>query len=330
MSTNIGGNWIPLDKLVDVTLSRCRNVLNLPMVWKLPHLRDLVLWDMENLKSLSSSFGQGSSNPLSLSLRNLVLHGMKRLEKWTDAATNSSTMISPVLETLSITDCPKIILLDEHYPHPLVELEISTCRNLESIQSLQGLTSLEKLRIYCCDSLLEIPDLHNLGGSLRVLDIKSCDKLTSVPSGIDSLTLLDYLTLGPLSKEVDCFPSFKWIEKLRSSNLRYLSLTGWSHWETIPEEVKHLTSLESLYIWKFGIGEIPIWLTNMSSITSIGFYDCPGLDADSVLKGVPRQAGFVAETCVVVKTRGGDSSAEEVEVHKLEHALQTIPEASHY
>ncbi|GKG56922.1 hypothetical protein Tco_0582273, partial [Tanacetum coccineum] len=52
MSTN-------LDKLVDVTLSGCRNVLSLPMVWNLQLLRALVLIDMDSLTSLSSSVGQG-------------------------------------------------------------------------------------------------------------------------------------------------------------------------------------------------------------------------------------------------------------------------------
>ncbi|GKD46097.1 CC-NBS-LRR resistance protein [Tanacetum coccineum] len=289
MSTNTGGEWIRLDNLVDVTLSRCCNVLSVPMVWKLPVLRDLVLSDMDCLTSLSSSIDQGSRKPLSLSLRMLRLHGMKRLEKWTDAATNSSMMISPVLETVSIEDCPKITLLDERYPHPLVELEIRNCTNLESIGSLQGLTSLEILKIDNCDSLIGIPDLHNLGGSLRRLEITYCDKLTCVPSGIDSLTLLDELKLGRFSKELDCFPSLKGIEKLRS-NLRTLILNGRSHWESIPEEVKHLTSLESFGIQRFGIREIPIWLTNMSSIINIEFYNCRELDADSVLKGAPREA----------------------------------------
>ncbi|GKC65627.1 CC-NBS-LRR resistance protein [Tanacetum coccineum] len=364
MSTNTGGTWIPLNKLVDITLSGCRSILSLPMVWKLPLLRDLVLCDMDSLTSLSSFVSLGSSEPVSQSLRKLELRRMKRLEKWTDAATNSSTMISPVLKMLSIEDCPKIILLDEDYPHPLVKLEIygcknlesirslqgltslvklhiENCTNLESIRSLQGLTSLEHLEIIFCSSLLGIPDLHNQGGSLRELEIGSCDKLTSLPGGIDSLTsleilnindcpsllgipdlhnlggslrelviyncckltslpggmdgltLLRRLSLGRFSKELDCFPSLKGIEKLRSSNLRDLWLYGCHHWETIPEEVKHLTSLEILRILDFGIREIPMWLTNMSSIKCIDFYKCPGLDADSVLKGAPTEAEIV-------------------------------------
>ncbi|GJZ06530.1 CC-NBS-LRR resistance protein [Tanacetum coccineum] len=293
MSTNIGGEWIPLDKLVDVTLSGCGNVLSLPTVWNLPLLRDLLLSDMDSLTSLSSSVGLGSSKPLSLSLRKLELRRMRSLEKWTGAATNSSTLISPVLETLSIYGCPKIILLDEHHLHPLVKLHIENCTNLESIRSLQGLTSLEHLEIIFCSSLLGIPDLHNLGGSLRELEIVHCDKLTSLPSGFDRLTLLRRLELVRFSKELDCFPSLKGIEKLRS-NLQSLALYGWSHWESIPEEVQHLTSLESLDILEFGIREIPMWLTNMSSIKRIHFYECPGLDADSVLKGAPREAEYVS------------------------------------
>ncbi|GJZ92033.1 CC-NBS-LRR resistance protein, partial [Tanacetum coccineum] len=159
--------------------------------------------------------------------------------------------------------------------------------------SLQGLTSLEHLEIIFCSSLLGIPDLHNLGGSLRELEIVHCDKLTSLPSGFDRLTLLRRLELVRFSKELDCFPSLKGIEKLRS-NLQSLALYGWSHWESIPEEVQHLTSLESLDILEFGIREIPMWLTNMSSIKRIHFYECPGLDADSVLKGAPREAEYVS------------------------------------
>ncbi|GJX71084.1 CC-NBS-LRR resistance protein [Tanacetum coccineum] len=241
------------------------------------------------------------------------LSGMKSLGKMDKMHKELLNDESPVLEILSIENCPKIILLYEHYPHPLVILVIKKCTNLESIRSLQGLTSLQILKIkYCdslsgihdlggslrevrisdCPSLLGIPDLHNLGGSLRELRIENCDKMTSVPSGIDRLTLLDRLELGPFSKEVDCFPSLKGIEKLRS-NLQNLHLYGRSHWESIPEEVKHLTSLERLVIWEFGIRELPMWLTNMSSIKRISFHRCPGLDADSVLKGAPRKAEIV-------------------------------------
>ncbi|PWA60359.1 Cc-nbs-lrr resistance protein [Artemisia annua] len=302
MSTNTGGTWISLDKLVDVTLSRCRNILSLPMVWKLPHLRDLVLKYLDNVTCLISSYAQGSSEPLSRSLRKLELRGMKRLETWTGAATNSSTVIFPVLETLVIDECPKAILLDEHYPLPLVNLTITKCENLKSIRSIQGLTSLECLFISQCPSLLGIPDLHNLGGSLRQLEIRHCDKMTSVPNGIDSLTLLNALFMGAFSKELYCFPSLKGIEKL-SSNLWWLKLYGRSHWESIPEEVKHLTSLEKLIISEFGIQEIPIWLTNMSSIKTINFDFCPGLDKDSVLKGAPREAEEVLFNgdCILIR-----------------------------
>ncbi|CAH1435960.1 unnamed protein product [Lactuca virosa] len=124
MAVNIDGKETPLDKLVSVTLSDCRRCLSLPTLEHLPHLLDLELINMDNLTCLRSSDVTGSTKPLSPSLRSLRLECMKRLEKWIDGAPNSSKMISPVLQSLDIENCPNIILLDECHPHPLVSLEI--------------------------------------------------------------------------------------------------------------------------------------------------------------------------------------------------------------
>ncbi|PWA33898.1 hypothetical protein CTI12_AA624240 [Artemisia annua] len=100
-------NWIPLSKLVKITLTDCRNCLNIPMLEDLPLLQDLVLRKLDKVTCLSSSSDQ--RKPLSPSLRSLELIVMNNLEKWTNAAVNSSTMLSPVLEQLTIMCCPKII-----------------------------------------------------------------------------------------------------------------------------------------------------------------------------------------------------------------------------
>ncbi|KAL7611555.1 hypothetical protein Lser_V15G05609 [Lactuca serriola] len=290
MATNIYGKEKPLDKLVSVTLSFCRSSLSLPTLEHLPHLRDLVLEHMDRLTCLRTSDVRGSTKPLSPSLRSLGLWDMKRLEKWIDGAPNSSTMISPVLESLEMKDCPKIILLDECYPHPLVSLKIWDCTGLESIKSIHGLTSLVSLQISYCDSLLEITNLPNQCCSLKTLRIKYCDKLTSLPQKMfDCFAFLNELELGRFSKELDSFPSLQGIEKLRN-HLHELSLEGWDHWESIPEEIQHLTSLNRLEIDGFGIQELPMWLTNMSSIRYLEFYDCKGLNKEMVRRGAPWEA----------------------------------------
>ncbi|KAJ9542403.1 hypothetical protein OSB04_028909 [Centaurea solstitialis] len=294
MAINTDTRWIPLEKLVTITLSECCNCVNLPTLHKLPLLRELVLEYMDKLTYLSSSLGHdnkvdGSTKPVSPSLRFLKLVGMRSLEKWTDATMNSSTMLSPVLEKLYIIDCPKIIHLDEYHHHPLISLVIQSCKNLESIRSIQGLTSLQSLTISHCPSLLGIPDLHNQGCSLNYLRIGNCGKITSLPGGFDCLAFVNNASLGWFSNKLHSFPSLQGIEKSKD-HIHTLRLTGWPHWKSIPKEVKYLTTLTSLTIIGFGLEELPIWLRNMSSIRHIHFYDCRGLDIETVSRGAPREA----------------------------------------
>ncbi|XP_023728240.1 putative disease resistance protein RGA3 [Lactuca sativa] len=293
MAIHIEPKWTPLDKIVSIRLEGCRNCLSLPTLEHLPHLRDLVLREMDSLTCLRSSVVSGSTNPLSPSLRTLRLRSMKRLEKWIDGATNSSKMISPVLEKLGITHCPKIILIDECHPHPLVSLDIFDCSGLVSIKSIQGLTCLLTLKISRCDSLLGITNLPNECHSLKTLFINHCNKLTSLPHEMfDCFAFLNELRVGPFSKALDSFPSLQGIEKLRN-HLHSLTLTGWDHWESVPEEIQHFTSLMRLRIVGFGIQELPMWLTNMSSIRHLLFNDCKGLNKAKVRQGAPKKANIV-------------------------------------
>ncbi|CAH1435919.1 unnamed protein product [Lactuca virosa] len=290
MAIDIQRKWAPLDKLVEIRLDGCKSCLSLPTLEYLPHLRDLVLEKMDSLTFLRSSDVTGSTRPLSPSLRSLKLEYMYSLEKWIDGATNCSKMISPVLQSLSIWRCPKIILIDEC---PLVSLEISDCNGLVSIKSIQGLTSLESLSIWRCPSLLEIANLPNECHSLKTLEITDCGKLTSLPHELfDSFGFLNELELGPFSKELDSFPSLQGIEKLRN-HLHELTLYGVDQWESIPEEIQHLTSLTRLRIVGFGIQELPMWLASMSSIQKLEFHNCKGLNEETVRRGAPLEATVV-------------------------------------
>ncbi|KAL7613512.1 hypothetical protein Lser_V15G05570 [Lactuca serriola] len=289
MAINIDGKGTPLDKLVSIRLSDCRICLSLPTLEHLPHLQDLVLWGMDSLTCLRSCGVTGSTEPLSPSLRSLAILDMKRLEKWIDGAPNFSKMISHVLQSLEIYDCPNIILLDECHPHPLVYLCIYNCSGLASIKSIQGLTSLENLLIDDCPGLSEITNLPNQCHSLNTLHITKCGKLTSLPQKMfDCFACLNHLVLGHFSKELDSFPSLQGIEKLRD-HLHLLALNGWDHWESIPEEIQHLTSLSWLRIDGFGIQELPMWLTNIS-IRDLMFSECKGLNKETVRRGAPREA----------------------------------------
>ncbi|CAI9270927.1 unnamed protein product [Lactuca saligna] len=301
MAIDIEGKWTPLDKLVSIRLYDCRSCLSLPTLEHLPHLRHLWLQNMDSLTCLrSSDVTRSTKAPLSPSLRLLQLFSMKRLEKWIEGAPNSSKMVSPVLEKLFIINCPKIILLDECHPHPLVSLSISECTGLEYIKSIQGLTSLENLHIQSCPSLLGIPNFPNECHSLKTLSISHCNNLTSLPHEMFyCFAFLNKLELGPFSNELDSFLSLQGIEKLRY-HLRSLTLYGVDKWESIPEEIQHLTSLSWLQIDGFGMRELPMWLASMSSIRQLMFNECKGLNKETVRRGAPQEATVVrlnAEKC---------------------------------
>ncbi|KAL4587170.1 hypothetical protein LXL04_000037 [Taraxacum kok-saghyz] len=188
MAINIDGKWSPLDKLMKITLYVCRGCRSLPTLDHLPHLQNLVLENMDNLTCLKSSVRECenvtvSMKPVSPSLRYLRLISMPRLEKWIDGETNSSGMISPVLDELEIMHCPRIILLDESHPHPLASLYIRNCNNLVSIKSIQGLTSLKYFMIGLCRGFSGITTLPNPCPSLKKLQIIDCKQTDFIFSG---------------------------------------------------------------------------------------------------------------------------------------------------
>ncbi|PRQ38716.1 putative P-loop containing nucleoside triphosphate hydrolase, leucine-rich repeat domain, L [Rosa chinensis] len=71
----------------------------------------------------------------------------------------------------------------------LEELSIDNCHNLESIRITQGIASLRKLNIESCDKLSSLGSGLNYCTSLQELEIKDCYNLTSIPitQGITSL-----------------------------------------------------------------------------------------------------------------------------------------------
>ncbi|CAH1436012.1 unnamed protein product [Lactuca virosa] len=149
------------------------------------------------------------------------------------------------------------------------------------------LDKLVEIRLSGCRRCLSLPMLEHLP---HLWD------LTSFPQEMfDCFSFLNDLKLGPFSKELDSFPSLQGIEKLRN-HLHSLILCGVDQWESIPEQIQHLTSLTKLIISGFRMRELPKWLKNMSSIRTLIFYNCKGLNVETFRQGAPREA-----TCVILQ-----------------------------
>ncbi|KZV39563.1 hypothetical protein F511_31395 [Dorcoceras hygrometricum] len=163
----------------------------------------------------------------------------------------------------------------------LHELEITSCRNLPSIQygstHLKGLTSLRILAISDCDMLTELPsEMIESCKSLEFLWMYPCSNLRFLPKGMDCLNKLTGLQIGPFSEETGFTLSNETLKGVHES-LRELMLLGKSNWESLPDQLQHLTALTELCLYDFGIQVLPEWFSNMSSLKTLEFSCCKKL-----------------------------------------------------
>ncbi|KAM7486400.1 hypothetical protein LguiA_002409 [Lonicera macranthoides] len=347
------------------------------MLGQLPHLRELKLVEMPNLKCIDTSFyyrGHHHSGDINErlvyfpSLISFKLSVMPNLEEWKEV----EKLIFPRLEELEIEDCPNLTatprcftsikkltvrvvnsispltnicrnlttltslsihgvaeltylpdgLLENNksitnlqiFSSPikslvfpdLVSLEylyISICEELTCLPSglLQYCTSLRTLGIRNCSNLIALPELEPVGTSLGYLDITHCYKLTCLPA-LDCLSHLSKLSLGPFSKELNSFPSLDTLQNLQPC-LRQLELYGWSHWESIPEQLQHLTSLTCLIIEGFGIETLPDWFGNLSCLHIIFIVDCKKLTYLPSMESLTKLSELYIFSCPLLKQR---------------------------
>ncbi|KAK4410216.1 hypothetical protein Sango_0094600 [Sesamum angolense] len=133
-----------------------------------------------------------------------------------------------------------------------------------------------------CLKELEINDVERdfriLPSSLLSLDISGCPKLRSLPKGdISCLSSLTELCIGPFSEEVDLASFneiFQGIQQLHS--LVHLELYGWPHFESLPDQLQHLT-LGVFRIYNFGMEALPEWIGNLAALQSLYLYTCQWL-----------------------------------------------------
>ncbi|GKU99316.1 hypothetical protein SLEP1_g12184 [Rubroshorea leprosula] len=207
------------------------------------------------------------------------------------------------LRQLRIWSCPRLETIGESISNLtcLEELDLSGFKDLMPISSVNGLSSLRKLRICNCSSVVSLPNglssctalkeliighCHNLISisedlkdlhSLVDLRIFECESLSSIPEeSFSCLVCLESLLIGPFSKELE-FPHLNSIHHLHAS-LQELELYGWEKLTYLPPQIQHLTSLRSLNIVDFNLVEaLPEWLGSLSSLQTLLIIRCANL-----------------------------------------------------
>ncbi|XP_068343083.1 putative disease resistance protein RGA3 [Pyrus communis] len=248
-------------KIVDCPKLRCTSIQNLPS------LRDLVIERCTTLE------GDLSLNGCT-SLRELRIKGCNGFKSILSGLHSCTS-----LRTLDIYNCPNLRTLSGpglQTPVSLKHLSIKHCGNLEALPSLDNLTSLLELSIGSCDRLTSIPSGLASCTSLTKLVVESCDNLISLADhNVSSLQSLSYLQLSDCGK-LQYLP--KALHSL--SRLQVLSigafcqkLHSFPHFQ-VPSKLKELR----LYGWP-KLKSLPQQIQYSASLTCLSIYGFDGLEA---------------------------------------------------
>ncbi|GLU17209.1 hypothetical protein SLE2022_335970 [Rubroshorea leprosula] len=207
------------------------------------------------------------------------------------------------LRRLGIWSCPRLETIGDSISTLtcLEELVLDGCRDLRPIPSVNGLSSLKKLRILECSYVVSLPSGLSSCTALQELTMVSCPNLISIfedlkdlhsmvelhifycenlsipEESFGCLVCLEYLGIGGFSKELEEFPYLNSIHHLHAS-LQKLVLFGWEKLTYLPPQIQHLTSLRELSINYFNqVEALPEWLGSLSSLQTLSIEGCANL-----------------------------------------------------
>ncbi|KAI3470236.1 hypothetical protein Pfo_026899 [Paulownia fortunei] len=271
------------------------------------------------------------------------------------------------LRELKIWNCSNLRELpdDLHSLNSLEKLLVYKCPNLKSIPypsrgqsqgftSLRGLTNLPSEMVESCAPSLESLSLYELSSltnlpmligclqkmpRLTYLKIMKVPKFTISAVEIGSLRSLQELRMGYWSDSWD-YVSFK--ETLDgilqgSHSLRILILYGMEHWDSLRDQLQHLTSLSTLLLDGFGMEALPEWIGNLSSLEELALLNCKKLKrlpSKEAMQRLTKLTNLNIINCPLLKERCIEEQSDDSEWPKISHILNVLadwePISSHH
>ncbi|KAL0349160.1 UNVERIFIED_CONTAM: putative disease resistance protein RGA1 [Sesamum angustifolium] len=265
------------------------------------------------------------------------------------------------LTYLRIIACPSLTHLEllRHNLQSLEQIYISSCNKLKSLRILIGgdddvsVSSLRELTVASCQELtyfsstmlesctslvwLSVSNCHNLVSfpvescrrmpHLHFLRVSGCPSLRSFTKGdINCLSRLIGLAIGPFSETEGFATLCEIIEGIQQiQSIKTLKLYGWPQFDSLPDQLQHLTTLSFLQLYNFNIEILPEWFGNLSSLECLVLTSCkrlwhfPSKEAMQRLTKLQRLfirgCPFLSEGCKPDKT----SPADDSEWHKISH-----------
>ncbi|MED6180933.1 hypothetical protein PIB30_014715 [Stylosanthes scabra] len=232
------GNSSALNNLVYLLLQRCKNCRQLPSLGRLPSLRKLDIWSMDDVRYIDEDETyDGVVAKQFPSLEELRVFSLPNLEQLLKRET---TGMFPSLSILQINKCPKLQL--PCLPH-VTRLFVFECSD-ELLRSICNLNGLNQLHLRGSKVSYFPEGMMDSMASLADLQISFFSELKELPYDITKLSALSDLSVSNCGK-LECLPE-QGLEGL--SSLRHLTLRCCEGLVSLPEGVRQLTSLQSLTI----------------------------------------------------------------------------------
>ncbi|CDP17557.1 unnamed protein product [Coffea canephora] len=301
---NFRGDQVPQwlvksSTLVELRLVNCRE---LPTLGQLSSLQHLYLTGLENTTCIGLSFYSSSTISTQTffpSLKILSLESMKNLEEWKDAHEIHVMDVFPVLEKLSISDCPRLTTIQLQVISQVLmywkSQRISMFGWQKSIVGCNSLPAdmLERLCLFPTLQRVELTSAHNIttlrgmscAACLKILRVFNCGNLRELPEDLYQFQALEYLEIQYCPR-IDSFghpnPKNSFGQKSLLKPLEEFTVEGCDALTRLPVEMfESCTSLRELKLVRCGsLVSFPLDLRRTPSLESFSLFGCPNLTAE--------------------------------------------------
>ncbi|TYI29637.1 hypothetical protein ES332_A05G330600v1 [Gossypium tomentosum] len=312
--------------IVSLGLHDCEFCISLPPFGQLSSLNSLSISGLSGVLIVGDEFygnGQASTKPFQ-SLEMLSFKNMAEWEEWYCWSDDAF----PLLQELSIRDCPKLTKsLPKHLPC-LKKLEIEDCEKLGGF--LPTAPSILELELQKCKAL----QLEPLACGLRELDIDYSDMDNSVlEQMLQRCTLLEKLCLSGCS-EIRSLPEVRHVNIWGCEDLKFISAAseGSHHQHLHYLDIRFCQNLISFQIedglsvtsltrlWLFSCGSLKSLPEQMQSVFPslevLEIDDCPEIER------VPKEG--LPSKLKEIRISWSDKLIENL-IRKREWSLHTLP-----
>ncbi|XVF78761.1 hypothetical protein PTKIN_Ptkin14bG0161900 [Pterospermum kingtungense] len=139
--------------LFSLKLINCRNCKSLPLIGRLPVLKDLLIRGFDEVNKVGVElFGENQLNAFA-ALETLRFESMPNWKEWDPCEADEQVSKFPSLRELHIFNCPELLGRLPTRLHSLQKLEIEDCTRL--VVSISSFPLLRELRINGCEELVD-------------------------------------------------------------------------------------------------------------------------------------------------------------------------------